>query len=36
LDGKCPYVSVRGSPGYRVKYADLQLPQRRFVLDDYK
>jgi hypothetical protein len=35
LDRKCPYVSVQGSSAYSVKYADLELKERRFVLDDY-
>jgi len=34
LDSKCPYVSVHGPSGYKVKYADLQLKQRHFVLDN--
>lgn len=36
LDRKCPYLSVRGSSAYVVKYADLELKERRFVLDDYR
>jgi hypothetical protein len=36
LDTKCPYLSVQGSSGYAVQYADLELKERRFVLDDYK
>ena len=35
LDTKCPYVTVQGSMAYKVKYADLELKTRRFVLDDY-
>ena len=34
LDTKCPYISVHGSSAYRVKYADLGLKERRFVLDN--
>ncbi|MGO9310435.1 MAG: metallophosphoesterase [Spirochaetia bacterium] len=34
LDTKCPYVSVHGSSAYRVKYADLGLKARHFVLDN--
>ncbi|MGA2639780.1 MAG: metallophosphoesterase [Spirochaetia bacterium] len=34
LDTRCPYISVHGSPAYRVKYADLGLKERRFVLDN--
>ncbi len=36
LDKKCPYLSVRSSPAYTVKYADLELKERHFVLDDYR
>jgi len=36
LETKCPYISVRGSSAYEVKYVDLELPARRFVLDDYR
>ena len=36
LDTKCPYLSVQGSSGYKVKYADLGLKERHFVLDDYR
>ena len=36
LDTKCPYISVTSSSAYTVKYADLQLKERRFVLDDYR
>ncbi len=36
LDRKCPYLSVHGSSAYTVKYADLELKERRFVLDDYR
>ena len=35
LDTKCPYLSVHGASGYKVKYADLGLKERHFVLDDY-
>jgi hypothetical protein len=35
LETKCPYVSIRSSFAYTVKYADLGLKERRFVLDDY-
>ncbi len=34
LDTRCPYVSVHGSSAYEVKHADLDLKQRRFVLDN--
>jgi hypothetical protein len=34
LETKCPYVSIRGSSAYTVKYADLGLKERRFVLDN--
>jgi len=34
LDTKCPYVSVHGSSAYTVKYADLELKARHFVLDN--
>ena len=36
LDTKCPYLSVQGASGYKVKYADLGLKERRFLLDDYR
>jgi hypothetical protein len=36
LETKCPYVSVRNSFQYEVKYADLQLKARRYVMDDYR
>ncbi|MGA2480072.1 MAG: metallophosphoesterase [Spirochaetia bacterium] len=36
LETKCPYISIRGSFAYTVKYADLELKERRFVLDDYR
>ncbi|MGA2975250.1 MAG: metallophosphoesterase [Spirochaetia bacterium] len=36
LETKCPYLSVQGSSAYAVKYADLELKERRFVLDDYR
>jgi predicted phosphodiesterase len=36
LETKCPYISVKGSVTYTVKYADLAIAPRRFVLDDYK
>jgi hypothetical protein len=36
LDTKCPYLSVQGASGYKVKYADLGLKERHFVLDDYR
>ena len=36
LDTKCPYLSVNGASGYKVKYADLGLKVRHFVLDDYR
>ena len=35
LDTKCPYLSVQGASRYKVKYADLGLKERHFVLDDY-
>ena len=35
LETKCPYLSVKGGP-YAVKYADLGIIPRRFVLDDYR
>jgi len=31
----CPYISVSNSYDYQIKYANLKLKQRRFVLDDY-
>jgi hypothetical protein len=34
LDTKCPYISVQGSSAYTVKYAALELKERRFVLDN--
>jgi len=34
LDTKCPYISVHGSSTYKVKYADLGLKARHFVLDN--
>ena len=36
LETKCPYISVKGSFTYLVKYADLAIAPRRFVLDDYR
>jgi len=36
LETKCPYISVKGSFTYKVKYADLAIAPRRFVLDDYR
>jgi hypothetical protein len=36
LDQKCPYLSFQGSPRYEVKYADLELKVRHFVLDNYQ
>ena len=36
LDTKCPYVSVQGSFAYKVKYAALEIKERKFVLDDYR
>ena len=35
LPKKCPYLSFRASSKYEVKYANLKLTARRFVLDDY-
>lgn len=35
LPKKCPYLSFNGSMKYTVRYADLKLTVRRFVLDDY-
>lgn len=35
LPKKCPYLSFNGSMEYTVRYADLRLAVRRFVLDDY-
>lgn len=35
LPKKCPYLSFNGSSEYEVKYADLKIKKRRFVLDDY-
>jgi hypothetical protein len=34
LETKCPYVSIHGSPPYTVKYADLAIKARHFVLDN--
>ncbi len=31
----CPYISVRNSFQYEVKYANLKLKERKFVLDNY-
>ena len=36
LETRCPYISVKGSFNYTVKYADLAIAPRRFVLDDYR
>lgn len=36
LPEKCPYLSVKGPSGYTVKYAELAIAPRRFVLDDYR
>jgi hypothetical protein len=36
LDSRCPYITVQGTGKYAVKYADLGLKERRFVLDDYR
>ena len=36
LETRCPYVSVKGSFAYKVKYAELAIAPRRFVLDDYR
>jgi hypothetical protein len=36
LETKCPYLTVRGSAAYAVRYADLELQERRFVLDNYR
>jgi predicted phosphodiesterase len=36
LTTKCPYISVKGSFAYAVKYADLAIAPRHFVLDDYR
>jgi hypothetical protein len=36
LESKCPYLSFHGASGYTVKYADLGLKERKFVLDDYR
>ena len=36
LETRCPYISVKGSFIYSVKYADLAIAPRRFVLDDYR
>ncbi|MEM5948139.1 metallophosphoesterase [Spirochaetia bacterium 38H-sp] len=35
LPKKCPYLVFKDSMQYIVKYADLRLKKRRFVLDDY-
>jgi len=35
LPKKCPYLSFDGTMQYTVRYADLRLAVRRFVLDDY-
>ena len=34
LETKCPYVSIHGSRPYTVKYADLGIKERHFVLDN--
>jgi hypothetical protein len=34
LETKCPYVSIHGSSPYTVKYADLGIKTRHFVLDN--
>jgi hypothetical protein len=34
LETKCPYVSIHGAAPYAVKYADLGLKERHFVLDN--
>jgi len=31
----CPYISIKNSFEYEVKYANLKLKERRFVMDDY-
>ena len=31
----CPYISVKNSFKYTIKYANLKIKKRRFVLDDY-
>jgi hypothetical protein len=36
LETKCPYLSVKNSFKYEVKYADLKLKARRYVMDDYR
>ncbi len=36
LETICPYLSIRSSSGYNVKYADLELKPRRYVMDDYR
>jgi predicted phosphodiesterase len=36
LEKKCPYLVFRNSPAYEVRYANLHLQPRRFVLDDYR
>lgn len=33
---KCPYISVKNSYDYQVKYANLKLKERRFVMDNYE
>jgi len=35
LEKICPYLSIRNSSPYEVKYADLELKPRRYVMDDY-
>lgn len=35
LPKKCPYLVFKDSTKYTIKYADLRLKERRFVLDDY-
>ena len=32
---KCPYISVKNSFNYKIKYANLKLKKNRFVLGDY-
>jgi hypothetical protein len=32
---KCPYLSVLGSRSYEIKYANMRLKKRKFILDDY-
>jgi len=36
LENRCPYISVKNSFTYSVKYADRATAPRRFVLDDYR